>query len=98
VKSRPLHGGTCRCAGLPRTCVCGLSYAAFRSPDVPSFGDTYRAVYLASVAAVAEQGDYSIQARRRGGILGRMHEAKVTAWREHLHWCELQAQAEAVPF
>lgn len=75
---------------------CNMRYDAFRSPSVPSFQQAYQARFLLSQDQQA-QGDYTVQAPRRHGILGMMRQAKLKAWaEEHLEWC--RQEFESIPF
>ena len=81
----PLQGDECT--------ACGLLYERFRDVSV-SFAEAYQEVFAESIAACAE-GNYARPASRRA-VLGRMHEYKQKAWRDHQLRCA--EAAESVPF
>jgi hypothetical protein len=86
--------------GLPDSCICGMTYRRFRAPEQPSFAEVKEAMY------VSTDDPKKWKRRSRGVVLGKMHEHKVTAWREHIRQCEEAADlmdwifsdADPVPF
>lgn len=75
--------------------ICGLVYARFRGLRL-SFAEAYLEVFAESVA-LAAAGRYDRPASRRA-VLGRLHEYKRGAWREHIERCAEAADFAEVPF
>lgn len=73
-------------------CVCGVTYGRFRSPQVPSFAEARQLARLVADDHIA-RGDHTKQARR-SAVLGMMHGAKRSAWRDHVSECGYYAEQE----
>lgn len=66
-----------RCDGCEKAC----RYRDARL-GLPSFAEVY-----ATLRAAHERGDFRHPYKRRGTILGILHQMKLSFWNDHVEWC-----------
>ncbi len=63
------------------SCEMHCTYTAFQNPDGLSFSETVQSLYVTS------EDSKTWVYKRRGTVLGKMHQAKLQAWEEMIRTC-----------